>query len=142
MTNCGTIPLTNVVVSDNLLGNLTTNFFASPTNVFEPGASATAYFSMAFSANATNTVVVTGDADLPGAITNNSSVITNGTSVSATATATALVSPASISCSLSLTSPDLAGNNGGSTLLLPYLLSIQPAVTVSVTVYNTGFCAP
>ena len=142
VTNCGTIPLTNVTVTDNLLGNLTTHFFTTPSTVFEPGASATAYFSMAFATNATNTVTVQGAADLAGTVTNGSVVITNGTPVENTASATALVTPASISCALSLSSPFVApANNGGATLILPEILPSEPAVTVSLTVANTGASA-
>jgi hypothetical protein len=139
VTNCGTIPLTNVTVTDNLLGTLTANFFASPTNVFEPGAYVKAYFSMAFATNATNTVLVQGAAALAGTVTNGSEVLTNGTPVAATASATALVTPASISCALSLSSPYVSPtNNGGNVLMLPEILPGGLPVTVSVTVMNTG----
>jgi hypothetical protein len=139
VTNCGSIPLTNVTVSDNLLGNLTTNFFISPTTVFEPGASVTAYFSMSFATNATNHVLVQGAADLAGTVTNGSEVFTNGTPVAATASATALVTPASISCGLSLSSPYVSPtNSGGNVLILPEILPDGAPVTVSVTVVNTG----
>jgi uncharacterized repeat protein (TIGR01451 family) len=139
VTNCGTIPLTNVTVSDSLLGNLTVNFFSSPTNVFAPGAYVAAYFSMAFATNATNTVVVQGAAALAGTVTNGTEVFTNGTSVASTASATALVAPAAISCGLSLTSPYVnPTNNGGSVLILPENLPGGQPVTVSAVVMNSG----
>ena len=142
VTNCGTVPLTNVTVKDNLLGDLTSTFFPVSTTVFEPGASATAYFSMSFTATATNTVAVQGEAAFAGTVTNGSEVITNGYPVANTASAAALVAPASISCALSLTSPYVsATNNGGSTLILPEILPGQPAVTVSLVVSNTGASA-
>ena len=138
ITNCGTIPLTNVIVSDNLLGNITTNFFASPATVFQPGASATVYLTMSFPGNATNTVTVQGDAALSGTVTNGTEVITNGYSVSSSATATALVTPASISCSLALTAPNDGITVGANPLILPEILPTQPEVVVTITVQNTG----
>ena len=141
VTNCGTIPLTNIVVSDNLLGNLTTNFFTNKTEVFEPGASVTALFSMSFAANATNTVTVTGDAALAQTVTNGASVYTNGTPVSASDTAVALVDTAAVTCSLTLYSPlDLDGNTNDNNVILPVAsyYSTPLMVTLGIHVANTG----
>ena len=143
VTNCGTVPLTNLTVIDNLLGTLQgnytqahpiTNFFSTRTNVLEPGAWVTAWFSMAFTNNATNTVTAQANADLAQSVTNvvnGSYIVTNATPVLASDSAVALVEQASISCSLSL-------NGGGDVLNLPEYVSQQPSVTVGITVANTG----
>ncbi|HEY3864187.1 MAG TPA: SdrD B-like domain-containing protein, partial [Verrucomicrobiae bacterium] len=144
VTNCGTIALTNVIISDNLLGDLTTNFFASPTNVFEPGASATMYFSMSFPTNATNTVTVQGQALLADTVTNLGEVYTNGYPVADTATAVALVVPASISCGVNLYSAlDLDGSTNDNNILLPSatLFSQPPSIDFQIQVCNTGSAA-
>jgi len=151
VTNCGTIPLTNVTVFDNLLGTLQgtntqggpiTNFFSSPTNVLLPGAWVTAWFSMSFTNSATNTVTVQASADLPQSVTNTfngSEVVTNATPVEGTDSAVALVTPTSISCGLALASTAAAAtNNGGNILILPENLAGPAPVTVTLTVYNPG----
>jgi hypothetical protein len=144
LTNCGTIPLTNIVVSDNLLGLLSSNFFASPTNVLQPGTGATAVVSMAFAANATNTVTATGEAALTNqSVTNLETnlayvIVTNGMPVSSFASAVAVVDPASVACSLTLSSPlNLNTNGNGSEVILP-AGSSSNAVTLSINVTNTG----
>jgi hypothetical protein len=144
VTNCGTIPLTNVVVSDSLLGLLTTNFFTNSSQVLAPGQSVTSVFSMAFASTATNTVTVTGAASLTNIVTNLGVVISNGTPFSATDSAVAQVDTASISCNLSLYSPlDLDGNPSNNTVVLPAATyySSNNQVTLNVTVCNTGLAA-
>jgi hypothetical protein len=141
ITNCGTIPLTNVVVSDNLLGDLSTNFLTNKTEVFEPGASITNYFSMSFAANATNTVTVTGAAALAQTVTNGTEVYTNGTPVTANDSAVALVDTASVTCALNLYSPlNLNTNVGDNNVILPAAnyYSTSNTVTLSIGVTNTG----
>ena len=140
LTNCGTIPLTNIVVSDNLLGLLSTNFFASPTNVLQPGAGATVVLSMSFATNSTNTVTVYGDVALTNQTVTNLSgvVVTNGSAVSSSDSAVAVVDLAAVTCSLTLYSPvNLNTNGNGGNVVLP-AGSSSNAVTLSINVTNTG----
>ena len=143
LTNCGTIPLTNLVVSDNLLGLLSTNFFTNEAQVLPPGAGATAVVSMSFATNSTNTVTVSGDVVLASPIITNldGSMVTNGEGVAASSSAVALVDPASIICGLSLYSPlNLDSNGNGSVVILPSATyySASNTVTLSIGITNTG----
>lgn len=141
ITNCGTIPLTNLEVLDNLMGNLTSNFFA-PGAVLQPGAGTNAVFSMSFASTSTNVVTVSGAAVLANnAVTNiNGSVVTNGEPVSGSDSAVAQVDTASVSCDLTLTSPNALPGSTASSLILPAATyySSSNVVTLSIHVCNTG----
>ena len=135
ITNSGDIPLSNIVVLDNLLGTLTTQF----TNFLAPGTSSTAFFKMAFAADATNTVTVTGDAFLAHSVTNGDTIIAPGTPFTAAAQAVALVEPATIACTMTLSSPlDISNGINPNAVYLPSatIYSTPPVVTFGVTVYN------
>jgi uncharacterized repeat protein (TIGR01451 family) len=141
--NTGTIPLTNFTVTDNLLGTLTSPATSYFSNFLAPGSSSTACFQMAFSANATNTVTVTGENALTNAVTNVTTTATNIiyplTPVTATDQAVALVDAAGIACSLSVTSPqDLNSNSIAGSVLLSSSSSTPPTVTLAITLANTG----
>ena len=106
VSNSGTIPLTNLVVMDNKLGNLTSPYFAtSPLSVLLPGVSVTEYFGMPWAVTTTNTVTVVADASLAHQVTNGTVVIHNGDAVSANSQAVAYVDAAAIVCSVSVSSP-------------------------------------
>ncbi|HWD19292.1 MAG TPA: SdrD B-like domain-containing protein, partial [Verrucomicrobiae bacterium] len=141
VTNTGSIPLTNLTVVDNLLQphDLTPFFFPSPTTVLAPGEALTGKFTMAFAANATNTVTVQGQAHIGHSVTNvGGIVVTNGMPVSAGDKAVALVDNASISCDVTLTSPlDLDSSPSDNHVLLPSTTS-SSTVTFNVTIKNTG----
>jgi len=142
ITNCGTTPLTNIVVSDNLLGLLDiTNFITNQPPILQPGAGATSVFSMSFATNATNTVTVSGDAVLAGTVTNvNNIVVTNGTPVSSFDSAVAVVDTASLSCSLRFFSQNAVSGNNDNNLVLPVAsyYSTNNTVTLCIHVCNTG----
>jgi len=138
LTNSGTAPLTNVTVVDSLLGNLTTEFFPTPTTVFPPCAAITNYFTMASSTSGSSTVSVQGQVSL--GVTNSPFAVTNGVVASASASASVTVAQASVTCAVSLTSPNTS-SGGGNILILPEIITIQPAVVVDVVVSNTGASA-
>jgi len=144
LTNCGTMPLTNIIVNDSLMGPLTTNFVSNANQVLAPGAGATIVVSMAVATNATNTVLVTGQAAITNGLpilTNvNLTLVTNGQTVSASSSATAQISTAALSCSLSLYSPYNMNPNNSNDVVLPEATyySTPPTVTLSITVCNTG----
>ncbi len=152
VANTGTIPLTNLTVSDTLLGNLSAQFVSYPntgysptnaTNVLLPGGSVTAYYKMPVHSSVTNIVTVVADASLANPVTNSTStpptIIANATPVTATSQAVAYISPASVFCNLSVTSSqDLNSPPISGTVLLPSSTSQTPTVNFSITVINTG----
>lgn len=125
VTNCGTVPLTNLSVIDNMFGDITTNLFA-PGTVFAPGASATYYYSAALDVNTTNTVIAAGQSTK------------DGSTVQAQDSALALVDTASLSADLKVSSAcDEDGDNNDDHVQISGCAS-NCVVTYSLTICNTG----
>ncbi len=124
ITNNGTMTLSNFTVLDNLLGNITTNFFPNTNAILAPNGAATVYFKMPVAVTTTNIAMVAGEAVPTLAV------------VAATNSAIAQVDTAGIACNLTLSSTcDQGGNPTG--VQLPGCG--QPcAVTFTITVTNTG----
>jgi hypothetical protein len=123
--NCGQVALTSVTVNDNKLGNLTTNFFATPGTVFAIGQAITNEYKMSWDTTTTNVVTVVGqsvaDSSANGSVTN-------------TADAVAIVIDASIGCRKIVSADGVPGD--GSVITLSGDGSHQ--ITWSVVVVNTG----
>lgn len=125
VTNCGTIPLTNMSVIDNMFGDITTNLFA-PGTVFAPGASATYYYSAALDVNTTNTVIAAGQSTQ------------DGQTIQAQDSALAIVDTASLSADLKVSSAcDEDGDNSDDHVQISGCAS-NCLVTYSLTICNTG----
>jgi hypothetical protein len=99
VSNSSSITLTNVMVIDDHLGNLTTNFFPSALTPFPPHTSLTNYFIRDWPANTTNIVVASGQSVVDGTPTMSS----DGTLVT--------IGTASINCLAIAYSPDDQDNN-------------------------------
>ncbi len=123
--NCGLATLKNVTVIDDKLGDLTTNFFATPTTEFAVGASITNEYKMSWDRTTTNVVIVAGQSVFDAS--------TNG-AVTATADAVAVVIDASIGCR-KLVSVD--GVPSDSVAILPGD-GASHVIVWSVVVVNTG----
>ncbi len=125
VSNPGTITLTNLTVSDNMVGDITTNFFPNPHSSLAPGASITNFFKMSWDVTTTNTVTVSAAS---------TKSLTN--IVSATDSAVAKVDTAAVTCNVSLTAPcDLDGRTNDNHVLLPGCGGVC-AVTFNVLVCN------
>ena len=122
ITNSGNTVLTNFAVHDNMVGDITTNFFPTATSSLAPGTAITNFFKMSWDVNTTNTVQVSATG------------YTN--TVSATDSAVALVDNASITCNVKVSSPsDVDGVPDNNNVTLP---GCGPAamVTFKITVCN------
>ena len=125
VTNCGTIPLTNMSVIDNMFGDITTNLFA-PGTVFAPGASATYYYSAALDVNTTNTVIAAGQSTQ------------DGQTIQAQDSALAIIDTASLSADLKVFSAcDEDGDNSDDHVQISGCAT-NCSVTYSLTICNTG----
>jgi hypothetical protein len=124
VTNCGIDVLTNVTVSDNLLGGVLPGF----PSTLSVGQSFTNYYGQSYGLNGgnpstnVNTVTATGTGQASGIVTN------------AQATATAIVLPISVRCEITLTGGNVETPNRDCQVTL----AENGAVTFSLTVYNTG----
>src|SRR5262249_2760313 len=118
--NCGLAQLTNVLVMDDQLPGISTNF----PSILNSGQVETRFFKMAWGADTTNTVTVTGQSA--------------GQTVTARDSAVALVDRARITCDARVTAPcDLDGQTNDNHVTLP-ATGGPCAVTFVVTVCNTG----
>jgi hypothetical protein len=123
-TNCGTITLTNVQISDPTLGLTIT----LPTNLPPGTATAPIFQGASYGVGTvTNTVTATGQSQA------------TGETVTTNASAVAIVVPASVTCSLSLSSSLNVNTNGSGAcpVTLPNGTTNAP-VTVTITINNTG----
>jgi hypothetical protein len=126
VSNCGEVCLTNNRVIDDQFGDLTTDFFANPSEVFCPGQIRSFTFSAELEFDQTNTVNASGRS------------VANGQIVSAIDTAEVHVLPASIDCTKLVSSPDdVDGNANDSHVQFP-CGSGSHLVSYSVVVTNTG----
>src|SRR5438094_4354020 len=94
VTNCGLADLINVTVMDDQFGDLTTNFFASPLDVFPAGTTRSFTFNTSLDFDLTNTVTASGQS------------VATAKAVTAQDSATAHVIQASISCEVRASSLD------------------------------------
>ncbi len=94
VSNCGLVALTNVMVLDNQIGDLTTNYFDTPAQLFPVNGSVTRFFKMSWDVDTTNTVIAMGQSAATGESTNSVD------------SAVALVEEASIICRTITFSPD------------------------------------
>ncbi len=110
ITNCGMADLTSVIVMDDQLGNLTSDFFDGAAQGTLPvRASITRMFKVAWAIDTTNTVTVTGRS------------ATTGTQVSDNDQAIARVRQASINCeAIAVSVDDLDGDLFDSHVQLPF----------------------
>jgi hypothetical protein len=95
ISNCGGYTLTNVIVLDDKMGDLSSSFFPSRMVGLAPGASLTRHYKMASDTDTTNTVQVTGHAATAGS-----------PMVSDADQAVARVLTASLTCQTTVYSPD------------------------------------
>ncbi|MEO5802719.1 MAG: hypothetical protein ABIR24_04255 [Verrucomicrobiota bacterium] len=124
VTNCGEIGLTNVTVIDSMFGDLTTNFFASPEVVFQPGATVEYIYKAEHETNVTNTVSIAGQS------------VFDAVSTNADSSAEAKVLRATVGCRTTLFAQgDL--DPGESVVMLPDD-GLPHQVTWSIVVVNTG----
>ncbi len=125
VSNPGNTTLTNLTVHDNMVGDITTNFFPNPHSSLAPGVSITNFFKMSWDVTTTNTV--TASAASTTSLTN---------IVTATDSAVAKVDTAAVTCNVTLTAPcDLDGKTNDSHVLLPGCGGVC-AVTFNVLVCN------
>lgn len=121
VNNCGVVPMSNVTVIDTIYGNLTTNFFPSPSTVFVVGDSKTYTFKASVNHSVTNVVNVSGRS------------VIDGTLVSTNDHADVKIVPARVRC-------DKEFSVDGGPLVSAATLSDQNPheVVWYVTVHNTG----
>jgi hypothetical protein len=123
VSNCGLIPLTNVVVNDPDLGGLLPGF---PSNL-APGQSATGFFKKTWGVGTHVNTATTSGAGNPGGVI----VTTNDT-------ATAIVLNINIMCMLTLSSSfDMDDNPTDNHVTLPEG-SVDTPITFNLTLKNTG----
>ena len=126
VTNCGPVALTNLTVVDDLLGDVTTNFFPTPATALPPGGTATANFRLASEEDTTSTVTVSAQS------------AADGTPASATDHVLAQVTAATIACQTFVTAPDdVDGHINSNVVMLPND-GAPHLVTFSLTVTNPG----
>lgn len=126
VTNCGPVALTNLTVVDDLLGDVTTNFFPTPATALPPGGTATAHFRLASDEDTTSTVTVSAQS------------AADGTPAAATDHVLAQVTAATIACQTFVTSPDdVDGHINSNVVMLPND-GAPHLVTFSLTVTNPG----
>jgi hypothetical protein len=125
ISNCGPVTLTNMMVMDDKLGDLTTNYFASKLTPFAPGETLTNLYKVAWTNDTTNTVVVSG--------------VTVGTGISTSAVdrAVAFIDEAGITCLHIVYSPADQDGVLDNRVLLPDDGMSHP-VTFAYIVCNTG----
>ncbi len=126
VTNCGPVGLDNLHVQDNQMGDLTSLFFANASTVLPVNGTVTRIVKMSWGQDTTNVVVATGQS------------VVNGDQVSDTDQAVALVTPARLTCMVTVTSPcDTDGNPSDNHVSLPND-STPCAVTFTVQICNEG----
>ncbi|MEY2408498.1 MAG: hypothetical protein QOF48_1168 [Verrucomicrobiota bacterium] len=126
VSNCGRIPLRNITVVDDRLGDLTPQFFSGIPADLAAGASITRFFKMAWGSDTLNTVISGGAS------------ATDGSVVYSTNSAFAHVVTASIVCQEIVTSSDdIDGNPFDNHVQLPRDGQLH-AVNFLVIVSNTG----
>lgn len=123
--NCGQTELTDVVVLDDKLGDLTTTFFGAGPATLPAGASITRYYKSSWAVDTTNTVTVAGQS--AGAVAG-----------PASSSAVALVLPASIVCQAYASSPDDQDGNPNNDTVTLVNNGTPHVVTFKVTVHNPG----
>jgi len=125
VNNCGPFALTNVMVLDDKLGDLTAAFFASPNVPLLPNVPVTRVFKKDWAVDTLNTVVAKGTS------------VQDRSMVSATNSAMAFVDVAGIACATYLYSPDdLDGIRGDSKVLLQN--GVPHLVTFTNVICNVG----
>src|SRR5207247_2081482 len=124
--NCGSNTLNNLTVIDTQLGNITTNFFASPATTLAPMQSVCQFYHASWAVDTTNRVVVSGRD------------VESGFTVTTNDMAVAIVDTAGITCQLIAFSPDdQDGLPTDNHVLLPSDSALH-AVFFRVIVRNTG----
>jgi len=127
VTNCGSVTLSNLSVI-NTTGTATDNtaLYFAPGAKLAPGQSVTRYYTNTCASDTANTVIVTGTS------------VGDGSPTFASSCAMASVVPASISCTVALSSTgDL---DGAVDSHLTLAAASTASVTESLTVCNTGSC--
>ena len=127
VTNCGTVALTNLTVTDDKQNNFTTQFFPTPATVLAPGRSVTNHVKMTWCADTTVTVSVSGRAAMAGAIV-----------VGANDSAVAYVATAAVTCQILATSPDDQDGNPYDGHVTVPSDGRSHSVTFKVVVINNG----
>ncbi len=124
--NCGAVPINNLSVLDDQMGDLTGEFFPASNAVLAPNESVTRYLKMAWSQDTTNTVTASGQSVLDGR-----SVANHDSSI-------ARVLVGRIATQVTVTSPaDTDGNGADNQVRLPHFGGPYP-VTFKVIVCNSG----
>ncbi len=124
--NCGSSTLRNLSVIDNQLGDITTNFFASPAATLIPGQSVCRFYRASWPDDTTNKVVVSGQA------------IDTGITVSTNDSAIARVQRVSMTCDLIAYAPDDQDNVANDNHVQLPSDGLSHAVFFRVIVHNTG----
>jgi hypothetical protein len=126
VSNCGAVSLTNMMVLDDKLGDLTASFFTSRLEPLLPGEARTRYFSKSWGVDTTNTVTATGKATSTGQMLTNVDM------------AVAHVVQANVNCQSFVFSPydiDTSANDNHVTLTND---NSPHAVTFTIVVCNGG----